>query len=243
MNQFSDRYKKLDSIDLLRILDNALDYQPLALQAAREELETRNLSFEELNEANSVLAAEKSMKEKSIERSKEIRSIIIKSVINPIQTERGSSATSIILIALAFVLHSVYVVYHKLFELKYFVTDEYSELDLYSIFYFLPIIIVPIATFLFWYRKKSGWTLLIIYLTFSSINTFVLLILVSQLADPYPAPIIDFVFPLIFFLGLIWVIVRENIRKEYGVESKYLYQTFIFTSVATILLVSYWTLF
>ena len=58
MNPFEERYKTLDLIELLRILDRAEEYQPIALEAAKKELDSRNPAQEELHQAKIILANE-----------------------------------------------------------------------------------------------------------------------------------------------------------------------------------------
>jgi hypothetical protein len=50
-NDFSERYKGLGNADLLDILESANDYQPSAVEAARLELDSRQLSAEQLMKA------------------------------------------------------------------------------------------------------------------------------------------------------------------------------------------------
>ena len=44
MNQFTERYKTLSNSDLLRVIKNHPDYQPEAAEAAKNEINQRNLS-------------------------------------------------------------------------------------------------------------------------------------------------------------------------------------------------------
>ncbi|ANQ51690.1 hypothetical protein MY04_4352 [Flammeovirga sp. MY04] len=44
MNEFKERYKSFSNIDLLRIIENKSEYQPIAIEAAEAEIEERNIS-------------------------------------------------------------------------------------------------------------------------------------------------------------------------------------------------------
>ena len=50
MNPFSDIYKALSPTELIKIIDNPDNYQPLAVEAASSELTSRQLSDEEIEE-------------------------------------------------------------------------------------------------------------------------------------------------------------------------------------------------
>ncbi|MBI3133792.1 MAG: hypothetical protein HYZ14_03870 [Bacteroidetes bacterium] len=236
MNPFLDRYKNLDLIELLRILDRQEDYEPLAIQAVKIELDSRNVSLEELNEAKMILANEKLLKEKSAERKKEIRSAIINS-INPIQSAHPSLSRSIIIISIAFTILSVYLIYTDLPFLMFLLEDEYMEWDLFSVFYFLPILIVPVATVLFWRRKKSGWTILFVYLIFSLVNTIGVVSLSFIIESSYYGGTIP---KFLFFIGSIIAILKKDILGIYVVDKRYLYKTGISTLIASVILVIFW---
>ena len=54
-NQFSAYYKTITATELLAILDNPGDYQPAAIEAAKAELESRQLSETAIQEARQPL--------------------------------------------------------------------------------------------------------------------------------------------------------------------------------------------
>ncbi len=47
MNEFSERYKTFTNSDLLRVIEDQADYQSEAVEAAKSEIEQRNLSDQE----------------------------------------------------------------------------------------------------------------------------------------------------------------------------------------------------
>src|SRR5665213_429459 len=65
---FSEYYKKISNVELLDILDNAQDYNPLAIAAATLELEQRGLSETDIEEARCPLQAAKLLKEMKAEK-------------------------------------------------------------------------------------------------------------------------------------------------------------------------------
>jgi CRISPR/Cas system-associated protein Csx1 len=69
---FSESYKLISNTELLNILDHPGDYQPLAVEAAKNELLKRQLSETEIKEAREPIIAKQIQKEKQREKTKEI---------------------------------------------------------------------------------------------------------------------------------------------------------------------------
>ena len=64
-NNFSEYYKSISDTELLSILDNTDDYQPMAIEAAKVEFSNRQLSDTEIQEARQPLIAKQVKKEKT----------------------------------------------------------------------------------------------------------------------------------------------------------------------------------
>jgi len=71
-NDFSEFYKSISNTELLSILDNSGDYQPLAVEAAKKEFFMRQLSETEIKEARKPIIAKQIQKEKQREKVKAI---------------------------------------------------------------------------------------------------------------------------------------------------------------------------
>src|SRR5690348_12675706 len=93
-NPFTKRYQKLDNSELLHIIDFPDNFQPLAVDAARIEIESRKLTTEQLAEAK---ANQKRRLEESKANDKDVMQVMgdqlkslsssIADTLNPIQTE------------------------------------------------------------------------------------------------------------------------------------------------------------
>ena len=62
MNQFAERYKTFTNAQLIRIIDNQIEYQELAIEAAENELAKRQLTDDEresLRIGNEIIEHEK----------------------------------------------------------------------------------------------------------------------------------------------------------------------------------------
>jgi hypothetical protein len=54
-NSFTEYYKTITNLELLEILENPDDYQPSAIEAAKNEISSRQLSDTEISEAKESL--------------------------------------------------------------------------------------------------------------------------------------------------------------------------------------------
>ena len=133
--------------------------------------------------------------------------------------------------------------------LKFMFSNNGGEWDFSMVFYFVPLFLVPTATILFWFRKKSGWMLLGIYLTYSAVSSIGLIIQTWN-TEPFGIPAFDNIFPqtspltyiltLLFFAGTMWVISKENIREIFSINKKTMLMTVgIVTILSIILFVPY----
>ena len=107
-NDFSEYYKKISNTELLEILENPKNYQPLAIKAAMQEFSNRQLSDDEINLARLPLIEKRRLKERkkqnreSIENNVKDTTAMLIETLNPIQKERPGIDKTILLIELSF---------------------------------------------------------------------------------------------------------------------------------------------
>jgi hypothetical protein len=236
MNPFTDRYKKLTNSELLKIIDNPADYQPQAIEAANDELTTRQLTEEELltiREENEALAEEqrlKSDKTKALEnKAKDIVSTIA-DTLNPIQSEKLSTPKAILWISILMILLFLYQLYSQFGLLTYMFKYDAAKWDFSMAMYFLrPLVIMPVAAILFALRKRSGWVLLSGYFTYLAFNTIALLYFEFR-RPPDPSGPLDQLLPsapansligwVIFNAGCLYFIYKKDVREIYNINTK-----------------------
>lgn len=248
-NDFSEYYKTISDAELLNILDNPDEYQPLALKAAEEEFANRQLSDTEIQKARQELIARQAQKEKQREKIKSVEIKIKESgqtfidTINPIQTGIHSTEKAIRLIVIVFggILLYKFVKYFKTY-LAY--VRDISGFRIDSIIYFLPEIFLLIATITFWRRKRIGWMLLMIFLTFSAVGALDLLIRSFNWKSsdfdnlfPRPSPMTHIV-QLLFLIAIMYVLCKENMREVFSIDKQKIAKAiFIGVFVAFVLMV------
>ena len=246
MNPFSEKYKLSRTSDLLKIIEFPDDYQPLAVEAAKYEIADRQLTDIELNEAKAELEFQRQENKIRIDKKGEIENNVKKNItnflntFNPIQKSIPTSDKLIKLISIVFGAISFYQIYKEFNFITSLFTFNSGHWDLWVVSYLLPMIFLPIAIVLFWIRKKIGWILLTIFLTYSVINAISLLYMIlSNKSSGYS--IIDSLFPspsstetilsLLFFGGALLTICKNSVREKYKIDKRQLIASIGITTV------------
>jgi hypothetical protein len=246
MNKFTERYKTLSNPDLLKIIDNPGDYQPLAVEAANEELAARHLTAEEIAVANAENEGElqekqlKTEKRNAFERKvKDIGASVIDAV-HPIQQTPPSTNKIIAIFSIVFGVFFLVEFFNQFSFIKFMLTDRAAKWDFEIIFYLLSIFFIPVAAYLFWRRKKIGWILFCSFFTYSGLSAVILFFMLLKHHSFDPA--IDNLFPaasptapllnMFFFGSCLWFIFKNNIREIYTIDK----QTMIITAGSGVIL-------
>ncbi|WP_339704466.1 hypothetical protein [Algoriphagus aquimarinus] len=245
--EFNEKFKTYSNTELLRIIDNPDGYQTKAVETAKTIFSDRQLTQEEIKIAKDELEIErqeklnKEQKKRAVEdKFKNIGKSILENV-NPIQNETPTTEKTIKIISLLFGGLFLFLLYREFGMISFMFTDSSGDWDFSIVLYFLPLVVVPTATILFYKRKKFGWLLLTMYLTYSAVSAIGLFILTMNM-KPSGFDALDNFFPqtsstthlltFLFFVGTIWAISRENIRTVYSITK----QTMVLTiSIAAII--------
>jgi hypothetical protein len=246
-NDFSEYYKTISDTELIGILDNSNDYQPLAVVAAKEEFSKRQLSEAEIQIARQPLIANQQQKDKEKEKVKAVETKFKEAghtfidVINPIQSGIPSTEKTIRLIVIIFGGTFLYQ-FIKDFKANLTYVEDFPRFPFESIIYFVPQILLPVATIAFWKRKTIGWRLLTIFLTFSAVGAMWLLFQSFKwkpsgfvgLDNLYPRPSPENYFiQLLFFAGTIYVLCKSNIREVFSIDKNKMGKTIGITGLVT----------
>lgn len=249
-NNFSDYYKTIKDTELLSILDNPGDYQPLAVEAAKEEFANRQLSNTEIQEARQPFVAKQAQKEKELEKAKAVENKIKAAgqtfidTINPIQSDIPPTEKIIRFIVIVFGGIFLYQ-FFKDFRTHLAYLKDIPRFPLESSLYLLPLILLPVATFTFWKRKTLGWTLLTIFLIYSIVGATWLLFQsfnwkpsgFAGLDNLFPRPSpITYILQLLFLVGTLYVLCKTQIREVFSVDKQRMVATISITGVVTFFL-------
>lgn len=246
--EFNERFKLYSNTELLRIIDNPDGYQSNAVETAKIIFSDRQLTEEEIIIAKEELEIKDKLNK---EQKKGVVDVKFKNVgksildnVSPIQTETPTIEKTIKIISLLFGGLFLFHLYKEFGMIRFIFTDSSAAWDFSMVLYFLPLIIVPTATILFYKREKFGWLLLSLFLTYSAVSEIGLFILTINLQHSgFEA--LDSLFletsptthllTFLFFIGTIWAVSRENIRNVYTISK----QTLILTVTITAIIVGF----
>ncbi|MDR3696696.1 hypothetical protein [Mucilaginibacter sp.] len=234
MNSFTELYKTLSNSDLLKIIDNAADYQPIAVETAVAELAGRKLSAEELESAvaaNALEQQEKAMrKEKRQAFENKVKGISAQVIdaVHPVQQSTPSTNRIINFLSVALGIMFLLTLFTELSFLTFVFFNKDSRWDSTLLVYLLQLFIVPVLTLLFWRRKRAGWILLCIYCSYSIVSGVVLFFMVMKRF--YGIPATDTLFPtmssasflwnVVFYGGCLWLVCKRDVRDIYQVNDR-----------------------
>jgi len=240
MNQFTESYKTLSNPELLKIVGNPEDYQPIAVEAAKVELGNRQLSEEELASAKAENDFEIQNKSVHIEKKKVLENKLKRfgnsaiEAIHPIRQGTLSVIRIINILSLVFVIMFLLEIFNQFDFIKFMLTNKNAKWDFGTIIYFIPLIFIPTATFLFWRRRKWGWILFCIFFTYSALSSVALafkLLLSNRAANtqidnlfPSASPS-SFIWNIVFYGAYLWFLFRIDIREIYSIDKQTTFTT------------------
>nr|WP_294905340.1 hypothetical protein [uncultured Lacibacter sp.] len=249
-NNFAAYYKTISNAELLSILDKPDNYQPIAIEAAKQELVNRELSETEIAEAreelNAVLLQEAEQKEKrkAFEEKLTNTGNELIDTISPVQPGAPSAERMLRFLVIVFGIMALYWSYKKWEEVWYF-SDVFLEYD-ESIMYFLPLLVFIAGTILLWKRKSIGWSLVVIYM-FVSVATIVFMFakfFKSRFVDDESDSAYSFFYisspyvlliQLLFYGGSLWALSSKGIRQLLLVGENKFFFTFLVAAVLAFL--------
>jgi hypothetical protein len=155
MDQFTVKYKALRTADLLKIIDNPGDYQPLALETAEAELASRQLSVVELESAKTEIELELQEKELKKEKRQAFGNKVsdlgtsVVDAINPIQHTSPSTNRVINFLSATFGIMFLLTLFKEFSFITFMFFSKESSWGFSMLIYLLEFFIVPVLTVLF----------------------------------------------------------------------------------------------
>ncbi len=218
-NQFTDIYKKLPTSRLLEIIENRKDYQALALETAQLELASRQdieQAKAELNKKN--IEAQKKLADAN-QKNKELANKALKAIEYTNPFAEKSPEKSIVIICIILLLAFLF----KTGENFNKVVSAFRDITKgdFSVYWFLlEYLYLPITILFFWFKTRTGWMMLLIWLIYQSmLNCFSLYVCYqfSNISDEYtgfmPIPgVSQCLFQLAFHGSLLYFICKPNVK-------------------------------
>ncbi len=233
--EFTEKFNTFSNAELLNIISNPHRYQEKAIHTAKEILERRNLSEEEMRIAQDELEAGQLKQLRKEERKKEIEQKVksigqtIADNLNPVQKEALSADKIIKTVSVTCFILCLFYLYNEFDMIQFMLTDSTAHWDLATVVSLLPLLVLPVATVLFYKRKKSGWWLLEIFLNYSLISGFTAIVFSLK----WNWPIYTLLCAILLLTGLIYTINRKNVRAVFSINKQDMILSFSITAVMT----------
>ncbi|MFT5512936.1 MAG: hypothetical protein ACI8SE_001335 [Bacteroidia bacterium] len=248
MAELTERYKKLSTNELLMIIEEPGDYTKIAVETANAEIDSRGLDEHELEVAKFINAKHHQREIREVEKRKqrvtqmkERLSHLIENG-NPFQNGIETPEKIVRLTTWVLGLYTICIFYLKFGFIRFMFTHVGARWDLDVVIQLLPLVVLPIALFLFWTKKKIGWILLTVYLSFS-IALYASFFMVNFGLHGSEYFVLDFVFSnlnqavyvgMAIFMGIfISLIGRPEIRKLFKISSQTMYTALLLTAAVT----------
>lgn len=250
MTEFEILYDNYSNAELLYIIQNPSKYQSLAVQAAKKIIANRNLSENEIVAAQAELHKKATQKKQEETQKKDFENRLKEQILsffqsfNPIQSEE--IPTLILVRNLSVVFCSI--IFLRIITQFSIITSliKNPEWDFSVFLFFLPFILVPLGTLHFYLQKRLGWTLLMIFLTSTTLENLDILRL-SINNSFFFNEAIDKLFKsnkqvihltlVLFYLGLVWTLLKPTLRSFFSVDKGFALRTIALTIVVKVVLI------
>ena len=237
MSNFSKQYTNYSDVELLKIIEDANNYRPLAVETAKSILKERMLSDEEVETIKAALAKEREEHETKVQKLIELKNKIknkgasVLDALNPIQNDKPETEKLIAIICVVFSLIFLFHLYTHYRIIRFMFIESESRWDFNSVLFFLPLVMLPSALLLFYFRKRIGLLLLTIFLTYTAVHIFGVYFLtrnyrlsgIQALDTVFPqTPIATQLLMFAFYSGCLYRIGKNDILEMYNVNKKYM---------------------
>jgi hypothetical protein len=232
-----EKYNSYSNFELFWIIENPKDYQPEALDIARKIISSRNLSEDEI--LSTQKEVEKQRSEKLLKEVgqniyfESIKKLIVKilTFYRPTQKDQLLGIKLIHIISIAFIIISLLYLFKYWNIIIYSIEGRYKYSVLTGILYIFPLLYLAIATFLFFKKKRFGWTLIIIYQTYALLTYLVVFIMLirneffisKQLNTNIPSPSLTTYTSLVLFWTLVLTTTcSKKVRDVFIITKKFM---------------------
>ena len=160
-----EKYKDYSDLKLTRIIVRRSDYQNLAVEAAQDELRSRNLSSIEIAELESEVR--KQLKEEEHKENK-VQFNNLFTYLRSISPVKGRSTIGerlFLLVGLVFIISHTQPFYYDL-KFIYYNVSGMESLDFPILLVFINILIFPSTIYFYFKRWKIGWILMMLVLSY-----------------------------------------------------------------------------
>jgi hypothetical protein len=214
-NSFIERFKRLDPIDLITILNTAEDYRPEAVDAARKELESRQLTEEELSHVKSMYDERVNASQPRNEKWHQIKekAEAIAHELSPVQFGPQSQDKYIRSITVFAGVYFLFTLYQHTWFFESYFGDNALNMDWTVVEAAIPLVWLLIAGILFGLKRKVGWILMFAYLVKVAVGSVVFIVYFEMSYS-----IVQSLVTSLIFGGAAYTMARNDLREVFNVN-------------------------
>lgn len=236
MNEYEKRFALLENEKLLKVLQDAKKYLPEAIDAAKAELEKRDLSEAEIEAFQQASKAKQSVIDSRNRKLKEVENQIthvgseLYDTVRPIHEGLMPTHRKIHLVVVLFAFLAVKSLVTNAWALKGLFRGGFA----FGFSHLIPFFLMTLIAFLWWKEKRSGWVLSTMYLTGRLVEnlhalltriiphkeeSFDSLIYENDYESFFPEINPVYYLSLIFFYGaFLWFVNNRDLRDSFGIS-------------------------
>ena len=181
-NPFAEKYKSLPTNKLLEIVENSIDYQSIAVDAAKQELAGRTdleIAEQELKKTTTQAQQQEELNQKKRQIIQDKASTIFE-YADPFTKKTPEKSIVILCVVLSILF--LYKTITSIGFLTYMFSDI-AEADYSTYWFFIEFFYLPISILFLWRKHKIGWYMFLIWLVYQIIMDITYLYITSQLPD------------------------------------------------------------
>lgn len=218
-NSFADRFKRLEPVDLITILNTSSDYQPEAVDAARKELESRQLSEEELANAQNIFNERIKASQVSNEKWQQIKAKVESATheLSPVQFGPQSQDRYIRSVAIFAGVYFLFMLYRSSWLFAVYSGDDSLLLDWTVLDAVVPLIWLPLGGILFGLKRRIGWLLMFGYFWKVVFGSIAFLVFFGQSMTVAQSIVV-----MVIFAAACYALLRKDVRETFKADNRVL---------------------
>jgi hypothetical protein len=214
-NSFIERFKRLEPIDLVTILNTATDYRPEAVDAARKELESRQLTEQQLSQVQQTYDERINASQPRNEKWHQVKekAETIAHELSPVQFGPQSQVKYIRSITVFAGVYFLFTLYQHSWFLESYFGENALDLDWGVAEVALPLVWLLIAGILFGLKLKAGWVLMFAYFVKAATGSVVFAVYFEMSHSIAQSLLISLIFG-----GAAYTMARNDLREVFKVN-------------------------
>jgi hypothetical protein len=238
---FHEQFRDHSTVELLKIVKRPDDYQPAAVAAAKDLLQQRTITHQDMLAVDTHFTAlETQQQNEKLNAYKQKAADFLEPVLKP-----GTEVTPAKWLNIFLLIIGLQYLWDFYKTIRYFIWSmdrHYVVFDYVFLLEFISLVYVPIIFYLLFKRKRWGWILVFAENVFIVITTLGQSYIFFRYQDVHGGDTFSFIWPVVirsFFLFFLW---KQEIAQHFNVTPEIKKKTLAWTAAGTVVFVILMTL-